>query len=190
VRILGPALINWRQQKSLADGAMLTVQKDAVYDGAAARAQVGDRFWVREPYTEVLPRQGYTSECVYAIVPGADPGTFCKNVRASLPPSILKILHLCRRKRHSGRDMRRNESRAQLEIVRIEHDGWQCRAIMQPPPPAVARAARATQSNPPRTLTAEEREIHAIFAGVPITRIGPYGAIISNADCLPSAGLK
>jgi hypothetical protein len=121
MRVLGPALITPVQQKLLKRGAEITVLRSAVYDSAARRADIGDRFWVREPYIEFIPTQFGCPQNIGAKLPGFGPHLY-----ADMPPYLKPYKQLCRRKQHSGLTMSRSMSRASLEIICIRGAGWDC----------------------------------------------------------------
>jgi hypothetical protein len=125
MRILGPALITNGQQKMLRDGAELTIPRAAVYESAAARARVGDRFWVRECYIEFSPAQHGCPQNIGALIPGFGPHEY-----APRPDYLKPYAHLCRRKQHPAAAMTRSLSRASLEITVVVEAGWLCRAHM------------------------------------------------------------
>lgn len=130
MRVLGPALINIRQQKQIESGlvAEFDIPRSAVYPTAAARAQVGDRYWVREPYIEVKNHRSLLCD-IHELVIGSSPEHLAKNK----PEWIKPYFQRCRIRFHNGADMRRGESRATLEILNPLPDsgGWKCRLIMQ-----------------------------------------------------------
>lgn len=126
MKVLGPALITNGQQKLLRQGAEITILRRAVYATAAARAQVGDRFWVREAYIEFIPAQFGCPQNIGAFVPGFGPHTF-----AEKPAYLKPYIHLCRRKQHHGSTMSRSMSRASLEIIGLTGtSSWACRVHM------------------------------------------------------------
>jgi hypothetical protein len=126
MRILGAALITASQQDRLADGAILNIPRTAVYDSAAKRALLRDRFWVREPYIELSPAKYNCPQHIYAVIPGHSPRNLV------VPPEIKPFFEVCKKARCNGSDMTRTQSRAQLEIMRIMADGkgFECRVHM------------------------------------------------------------
>lgn len=125
MKVLGPALIQPARQKYLRDGAELDIARNAVFESAARRARVGDRFWVREAYIEFVPAQFGCPQNIKTYLPGYGPHLFAET------PSYLKpYAHLCRRKQHPGSTMSRTMSRASLEIIAQTAAGWQCRVHM------------------------------------------------------------
>lgn len=125
MRVLGPALITPAQQKLLKRGAAITVLRSAVYDSASRRADIGDRFWVREPFIEFIPAQFGCPQNIGAKLPGFGPHLY-----AEVPAYLKPWKASCRRKQHTGMAMSRTMSRASLEIVSIRGAGFECIAHM------------------------------------------------------------
>lgn len=127
MRVLGPAMITNGQQKLLREGAEITIPRAAVYDSAADRARVGDRFWVRECFIEFVPAQFGCPQDIGAFIPGYGPHLY-----GDVPAGLKPWRHLCRRKQHRAADMTKPLSRASLEIISIleRAAGWVCRAHM------------------------------------------------------------
>lgn len=123
-RVLGPALISARQQRALKEGALFAVPRASVYETAAARAQPGDLFWIREPYAEITPRQFHCPKWIHAILPGSGP------MNVTVPKNIEPYFHRCNMRFHSGKGMTRDFSRAALEIVALSDAGFKCRVRM------------------------------------------------------------
>jgi hypothetical protein len=80
MRVLGPALITPAQQKMLAADALLEISRSAVYESAAARARMGDVFWVREPYIEFIPAQFGCPANIGAFLAGYGPASMSKSL--------------------------------------------------------------------------------------------------------------
>lgn len=122
MRVLGPALITNGQQKLLRAGAELTILRSAVYESAARRAFVGDRFWVREAYFVYESGPHNCPTALYAIIYGNGPH------RTELPEFIKPWADKCKKTECHGSTLTRADSRASLEIIRGSSggNGWVC----------------------------------------------------------------
>lgn len=105
---------------------MLNIPRTAVYDSAAKRAHLHDRFWIREPYYEITPRKFGAPQSIHALVMGHSPA------KLTIPAEIKPYLHGCKLRPFDGSGLHRGESRAQLEIMTILADakGFLCRVHM------------------------------------------------------------
>lgn len=124
MKVLGPAIIDWRQQRAMEKGAKeLLIGRDRVFADILARARPGDLFWVKETYRDFQPGPGCPSG-MSAIVPGSAMGQ-------QLPEHIKPWSHKCKIKGPlDAFGLRRGESRATLRILAIRPSGFQCAVIM------------------------------------------------------------
>lgn len=122
MRVLGPALITNAQQRQIAEGMMLEIGRAAVYESAAKRARVGDRFWVRESYFEWTPPQHAAPQHLCAVMHGHSP------VGLKIPREIKPYFHRGRMQLCDGASLARADSRASLEITAEipGGGGWWC----------------------------------------------------------------
>lgn len=126
MKILGPAIIDQRQQKALESGASpLLIGRDRVFKDAADRARVGDAWWVKEPHVEVSSRQFGSVKHVHEMIPGSITGL--------IVPERLKPHWECLRIvwRADAFGLRRGESRATLIITEVRPAGFLCNVIMK-----------------------------------------------------------
>jgi hypothetical protein len=122
--VLGPAIIDNCQQREMERGNReLIIPRERVFNDAAARAKVGDIWWVKESFCEVKSGPT-TSQIIHEMLPGSPLGV-------SIPPRLKPIFHLLRKhfnRRPSG--LRRAESRACLKIIEITDEGFRCTVEM------------------------------------------------------------
>jgi hypothetical protein len=124
MRCLGPAILNFAQQRNLETGKPVLVVRETVFPDAAERAIVGDLWWVKEDFIEVVSAQFEGPSCVSAIVPGSPLGM-------SIPMELRAWWHVYKRYQRQGKDLSRSASRAYLRIGSISHMGFHCTGHMQ-----------------------------------------------------------
>ncbi len=126
MRVLGPALITNAQQSQLAAGSSLEISRTSVYERAADRARIGDRFWVRESYFEWTPPRHNAPQGLHAVMHGHRP------VGLTIPRAIKPYFQRGRLRQRDGARLTRRDSRASLEITEelTAAAGWRCRVHM------------------------------------------------------------
>lgn len=125
MRNLGPAIIDYSQQREVERGAgSLLIGRDRVFADAADRAHVGDIFWVKEPHFEVKSRQ-FGPQHIHEFVPGSPLG-------AKWPDHLKRHLGQLRLiPQRPAATLNKGDSRACLRIVTIEPAGFRCEVVMQ-----------------------------------------------------------
>lgn len=120
MKVAGSAILTFGQQRQLVDGALINVPRDRL----PFTAVVGDLVWVKEPYARYTSR-GHGRQNVDERVPGP--------INVRIPESIRSYLHELRARRMNGSDLRRDESRATLEVMVIDKAAAtaRCRVYMQ-----------------------------------------------------------
>jgi hypothetical protein len=121
MRCLGPAILNFVQQRNLEHGKPVLVAREAVYPDAAARAAVGDLWWVKENFIEVVSDQ---FSGIYQMVPGSPMGL-------KIPQELRAWWHVFKKRHRPAKDLIRCDSRAYLRIGCISHMGFHCTGHMQ-----------------------------------------------------------
>lgn len=126
VRVLGPAIIDHRQQRAIEKGASeLLIGRDRVFVDAAERAKVGDLWWIKEPYCQVTSQQFGTVKNINEMIPGSALGM-------SIPERLKPHWESLRKKPMlDAFGLRRGESRATLRIIEIRPAGFYCAVLMK-----------------------------------------------------------
>lgn len=123
--VLGPAILDHCQQRDMErHRKTLVIGRDRVFADAAARAKVGDLWWVKESFCEVQSHQFQGPRHVHEMVPGSAMGM-------TIPERLRPYWHLLRKR--GGRpavDLRRGDSRATLKIYDISDLGFHCTVEM------------------------------------------------------------
>lgn len=125
MRNLGPAIIDYCQQREIERGARsLLIGRNRIFPDAAARAQVGDIFWVKEPYNEIKSRQSGPQH-IHEMVPGSPMGM-------TIPEHLKFSFHKLRMiPQRPAATLNKGDSRACMCIRTIEPKGFRCEVIMQ-----------------------------------------------------------
>jgi len=129
VRVLGPAIIDWQQQRKMRElgHKHLIVRRDRVFEDAAAKAEIGDIWWVKEPFFEVKSPQAGCPEIHEMLI-----GYGFRHY--DVPAHIKPWSHVCRWIQRPAQGLRRGESLAYLEIVEAvtkPEPGWLCSVHLQ-----------------------------------------------------------
>lgn len=126
MKVLGPAILDHCQQKDIEAGkASLLIGFDRVFADAAARARVGDLWWVKEDFWEIKGTQYGPGPLIYQMVPGSVLGV---KWPADIDRNTMMALG---KKRRPPKDLIRCDSRATLKITAIEPKGFRCSVHMQ-----------------------------------------------------------
>ncbi len=125
MRCLGPAILDFQQQKLLEAGKTITIVPGfgRVFADAAEKAAVGDLWWVKEPCWEVSAHLNGPGQSHTCIVPGS-----ILTLKYPIDQTIAaQMRHIPR----PAKTVRRIESRAYLRIVTISKHGFHCSSHMQ-----------------------------------------------------------
>lgn len=119
--VLGPAILDHCQQRDMErHKKTLVIGRDRVFPDAAARARVGDLWWVKETFCEVQSHQSQGPRCIHEMIPGSVIGM-------TIPDRLKPHWHLLRRRwGQPAAGLRRGESRATLKIYEISDQGFHC----------------------------------------------------------------
>ena len=126
MKVLGPAILDRCQQKDIEAGkASLLIGFDRVFADAAARARVGDLWWVKENFIELKARPFGLGPLEHRMIPSSVSGL---RRPADMHPSVFADLRKIQRE---AKDLIRCDSRATLKITEIEPKGFRCSVHMQ-----------------------------------------------------------
>lgn len=125
MRCLGPAILDPTEQRALQEGrGAILIGRDRVFADAAARAQVGDLWWTKEPFFDVQSMEFGCIE-IHELIPGFGPR------RYDVPDYVKPWSHRCRWKPMPAAKMVRADSRFTLNILTIEPKGFRCAVTRQ-----------------------------------------------------------
>lgn len=126
MKVLGYCIFSTIEQRSLAEGASLSLPRASLLPEVSEAARVGDLIWVKEPWALISSRRAGPQN-IREVVVGPVIGR-----NRDLPPHVKAILNQLRQHPKPPYALARADSRATLEITGLGEEALHVRVhLMQ-----------------------------------------------------------